>query len=158
MSGYIAITLRDWLDCVQSLNHSSAVFWCKKKAFKALEPGEKFYFLERGQFKSNADRFIVGSGEFSEFEKGTSLAMWNRYTTKLGIRTFEDFEKNIESIYHNKSSEIGCIVLNRISFFPKKISLDDCAVAFSPYIVSGKCITFEECTRIDQAVKEKENG
>lgn len=45
-----------------------------------------------------------------------------------------------------------------MSFFDKKVSLDDCDVAFSPYIVSGKCITSDECLRIESVAKEKSNG
>ena len=151
MAGYIAITMSDWLDCVNSLNNGSAVFWCKKKSFKALLPGEKFYFLERGRFKSNADRYIVGRGVFSEFDRGDSKTMWGKYTTRLGFRKFEDFEAHIESVYHDSSIELGCIVLDKICFFKRKISLDECDVDFSPYIVSGKCLTSDECARIENA-------
>ena len=158
MAGYIAITMSDWLDCIAASGNSSAVFWCKKKNFKALLPGEKFYFLERGQFRSNADRFIVGSGEFLEFKKGKSFEVWDKYTTKLGFSTLEELEEHIEAVYHNKTFEIGCIVLNNIAFFNRKISLDECGVDFSPYIVSGKCITSDECIRIEKAAKEIENG
>lgn len=112
MEGYIAITMSDWLSCIRSLNITSAVFWCKKRNFKALSPGEKFYFLERGQFKSNAERYIVGSGEFSEFDKGNSEAIWKKYNNRLGFRTFDAFEAHIANIYHECSIEIGCIVLN----------------------------------------------
>lgn len=153
MAGYIAITMSGWLENIKSSSYSSAVFWCKKKSFKALTPGDRFYFLERGSFKSNADRFIVGSGVFVEFTKGRSTEMWAKYANRLGFKTFEEFEKHLEGLYHEKKTEIGCIVLDKIVFFKRKVSLDECSVDFSPYIVSGKSINSDECTRIERVVE-----
>lgn len=153
MAGYIAITMSGWLENVKSSSSSSAVFWCKKKSFKPLTPGDRFYFLERGSFKSNADRFIVGSGEFFEFTKGRSTEMWKKYTNRLGFKTVEEFEEHLEGLYHEKEMEIGCIVLDKIVFFKHKVSLDECSVDFSLYIVSGKSINSDECARIERVVE-----
>ena len=155
MAGYIAITTSDWINSIKANTASSAVFWCKKKNFIALSSGEKFYFLEKGRFSSNADRFIVGYGEFTRFETIDSSLAWEKYSKALGFEEEQDFRNQIKSIYRSEQSfDLGCIVLNHVHFFKKKLSLAECDIEFSPYIVSGKKLDEEECLRIDSKSKE----
>ena len=155
MAGYIAITTSDWIDSIKANGISCAVFWCKKKNFIALSPGEKFYFLEKGQFSSSADRYIVGDGEFCGFEKVDSSQAWDKYSNALGFDTEQDFRNQLKIIYHcDGSFDLGCIVLNQVRFYKKKISLAECDIEFSPYIVSGKKLDTKDCNKVESKSKE----
>ena len=80
--------------------------------------------------------------------------MWKKYSTKLGFSTRLDFETNIENIYHDKSIEIGCILINQLHFYKRRLSLDECNIDFSRYIVSGKKIGPEDCKKIENTAGE----
>jgi hypothetical protein len=45
MGGYITLTTHDWIQSIKNLNNGKAVFWCKKKNFKAVCAGEPIYFV-----------------------------------------------------------------------------------------------------------------
>lgn len=155
MAGYIAITTSDWIKSIKANEILYAVFWCKKKNFVALLPGEKLYFLEKGPFSSSAERFIVGAGEFCRFEKVDLAQVWDKYSFALGFDTEQDFRNQIKSIYHSDDSfDLGCIVLNHVRFYKRKLSLTECEIEFSPYIVSGKKIDSEDCNRIERKSEE----
>lgn len=128
----------------------NAVFWCKKTNFKALKKDEPFFFLERGKFESNADRYIVGYGNFQGFQRLQYTDAWKKFNTKLGFDTKEKFEACIMNIYHGEISDIGCIALSNVHFYDIKRFLEDCYIDFSPYIVSGKKINSDECERIER--------
>ena len=154
MAGYIAITTSEWIENIKSLNTETAVFWSKKASFKALNKDEPFYFLRRGSFASNADRYIVGRGFFSKFERLDPQIAWTLYEKTLGFNTKGDFERMISSLYRGEIREIGCTVLEGIQFFLTERSLEDCSIDFSPYIVSGKRLSSSDCARIENAYKE----
>ena len=154
MAGYIAITTSDWVNSVKVNGVSSAVFWCKKKSFVAISPGERFYFLERGKFTSSADRYIVGRGDFCRFELINASHAWEIYGNQLGLDSKQSFQEQIRTIYHDDSFDLGCIILDQIVFYKEKVSLAACGIDFSPYIVSGKKLDVEECRRIDSKTEE----
>lgn len=93
MSGFIAITSEEWIEYLKNNNKDLALFWCKKKTFKALKYGEDFYFLRRSSFKSNADRFIVGKGSYVEFRIMHSNIIWSEYGNSVGYKEKEEFLK-----------------------------------------------------------------
>ena len=51
-------------------------------------------------------------------------------------------------IYGKEHADLGSIVLNNLVFYEKPVSIQECGIDFSPYIVSGKTITNEECEKI----------
>lgn len=148
MTGFIAITTSEWILNIKGSKKTRAVFWCKKNNFKALVKGEPFFFLQRGKFESNADRYIVGYGEYQEFHRLKYFDAWTKYGKGLGFNTRKEFEACMNSTYHGSIEDIGCILLSNIHFFDTMRSLLECDVEFSPYIVSGKKINAEECLRI----------
>lgn len=150
MAGYIALTTSEWVDCIKAFHHKSAVFWRKRSVFKALQPGEPFYFLRRGKFSSNDERFLAGKGLFVDFEELEVCDAWKKYNTKLGFPSKELFDAQVKNLYNNDVHKIGCIYLSDVFFFDNECSLADCNVDFSPYIVSGKAISDEVCSKIDE--------
>ena len=149
MRGYIGLTTTEWIEFIQrNTSCDKAVFWCKKKSFRALNMGEPFYFLRRGKFSSNADRYILGYASFLRFEKMSVIDAWERYKTALGFEDNSSYLDSIKNIYGNCDFELGCIVLNKPVFFMSGVSLAACNIDFSPCIVSGKTITDEECSQI----------
>lgn len=101
MAGFIAITSEGWIEYLKNNRKDLdfAVFWCKKKTFKALKCGEDFYFLRRSSFKSNADRFIAGKGSFVEFKTIQSNIIWSEYGNSVGFEEEEEFVNNVRKIY-----------------------------------------------------------
>ena len=154
MAGYIAITTPAWIENNKSTGTEAAVFWSKKTTFKAVDKGEPFYFLRRGRFNSNADRYIAGRGLFVRFIRLNPMDAWNLFGEKLGFESKGAFEENVSSLYHGEIQELGCIVLEKVKFFFQEISLEECKIDFSPYIVSGKKLSDSDCIRIEEAVKE----
>ena len=149
MHGFIALTNQEWINNQINNNGSDAVFWRKQCNFKALSSGEPFYFLKRGHFESNNDRFIVGKGVFSAIEVLFPTNAWEKYHAKLGYATKEDFLAAVRSVYKEENPALGCIILRNVCFFDRPVSLSAARIDFSQYIVSGKTISAENCSNID---------
>lgn len=154
MAGFIAITTPEWIKNIRSMQVDTAVFWNKKTSFKAITQGEPFYFLRRGSFTSNSERFISGRGIFKGFQKLEPYEAWTRYGKLLGFLSKKEFEEKISNFYKGKTGQLGCIVLDKVEFFAKELSLEECSIVFSPYIVSGKKLTDVECIQIESKSKE----
>ena len=96
MAGFIEITSEKWIDYLKSHKKDFAVFWCKKKSFKALKCGDDFYFLRRSGLKTNADRYIAGKGAFVEFKLMPVNMIWSEYGNCVGFEKEEDFIVNVK--------------------------------------------------------------
>lgn len=147
LKGYIGIANADWCNNLQILNLSKAVFWRKKTSFKALKEGEYFYFLNRKAV--DGVRFIVGRGKFSEYNRISPHEAWELYNQALGYLNKETFLESVRNIYKTEDVELSYIVLKDVVFFNNSVTLEECKIAFSPYIVSGKTINEDECERLN---------
>ena len=146
MNGYIALTSSDWCYNLKKNGNKQAIFWRKRLQFKAIAPGEYYFFYSK---TSNCNaRCIVGYAVYKETRIVRSLEAWKEFKTDLGSASEEDFLNAIQSFYKEADVNLGCICLDNIHFFETPVSLKDCGVEFSPYIVSGKRITREECNAI----------
>lgn len=153
MPGYISITDNEWCENQRRANPDYAVFWRKRLAFRAIKPGETFYFLKRSPI--NGERCLVGKATYvnsceKEFEDA-----WNAYGSKLGVSSREAFEQKVNSIYKERDVKLGCIILNNLIFLEKAIPLSKCGIDFSPYIVSGKTIDEQSCKKVDTIFAEE---
>lgn len=158
MGGYIALTTQDWILSLKAMKAETAVFWRKKKSFKAVQVGEPIYFLRRGSFSSNSERYIVGNGLFYKHELLPANEAWIKHSTQLGFRCEQDFNEAVFKIYKEQNPELGCLRISKVQFYETPISLMDAKIDFSPYIVSGKKISVEECNRIDSLEMEVQSG
>lgn len=154
MGGFIALTTQEWISSIRDSGIREAVFWRKRKTFKAIGPGENFYFLQRGSVLQNDNRYIVGKGVFVKNELLRADLAWNLYGEKLGFENSGQFFKEIYNIYKEKNPELACLTLNQILFYKKPVAIVDVGVKFSPYTVSGKKISETECKCIDRASEE----
>lgn len=155
MKGYIGIANADWCNNLQKFGMSVAVFWSKKPSFKALEKGEYFYFLNRQAI--NGFRFIIGRGKFVEWYKTSPREAWKEYKRTLGYPDEETFLENVRSIYKTDDIELGFIVLKDVEYFNNGVTLSECKIDFSTYIVSGKTINENECTRLNYMLERSIN-
>lgn len=159
MAGYITLTNPSWIEFLQKKQFSEAVFWRKKRNFKVLSKGEPIYFLMRGSFSTNSERLICGYGTFDNFEVLNPDEAWNKYNQKLGSETKADFQTMCKTIYKNEDIEVGCICMTNITFLSCPVSIGECRIDFSPFTVSGKGITDEDCEKINLAIRRRnENG
>ncbi len=150
MGGFIILTSYDWLISIKKTGLNNAIFWRKKKTFKAIESNDSIYFLKRGHFSSNYDRYIVGKGTYISNDYGSAENVWERYNKATGYLTKESFMKAVYSIYKEPNPNLGCIIIKNIIVFPKGVSLAEAGISLSPYTVSGKTISQEECDLIDK--------
>ena len=151
MSGFIAITSDDWCSFLQKNGSDCAVFWRKKTSFKALQNGEPFFFLNRK--RKGGMRFGVGYGIFNNWELLDSKDAWRKYGTQLGFPTETDFMQGVTDMYGRYDVELGCICLINMRFYEHGIAPEQCGVDFSPYIVSGKTISDNECRNLLNALE-----
>lgn len=157
MKGYIAISNDAWCNYLKSLQSTKAVFWRKKAAFKALREGEYFYFLNRKPVEKV--RFIVGRGKYAGWSLLSPSKAWAEHNRTLGYQDEDAFIQSIRSIYKTDDIELGCILLNEVEFFEVPVNLKKCDVDFSPYIVSGRTITDDECARLNEMIeRNKQDG
>lgn len=150
MSGYIALTTPEWISSVKSLGNNTAVFWRKKKSFKAVQLGESIYFLQRGTFTSNSNRYIVGSGIFADHELLLAEEAWEKYGNMLGFPEKSLFLACVKKQYKESNPQLSCLLLTGVKLFPRSISLVEANIDFSPYIVSGKKINDDDCRSIEE--------
>lgn len=153
MKGYIGIANDDWCNHLRSSNSSCAVFWRKKAVFKALQKGEYFFFLNRKAV--DGKRYVVGRGKYDEWHIFSAREAWDKYGGALGYQEKSKFLDSIKAIYKTDEVDLGCILLKEVVFFEQSVSLSDCCIDFSPYIVSGKTINEEECTRLNSALERR---
>lgn len=150
MSGFIALTTPDWITSIKSTNGQTAVFWRKKRYFKALVCGERMYFLQRGSFSSNDNRYIVGSGMFLEQKQYSAEDAWDSFGELMGFPDKKLFTDSVRKMYKEKNPQLSCLILGDVKFYRKPVSLSDAHIDFSPYIVSGKTISEAECASIEK--------
>lgn len=149
MKGYIALTKDTWWDYIYENSLSTAVFWKKRTTFKALVKNDRFYFLYRAS--QAPDRNIVGWADFDCFKVLKPAEAWAQFGEMLGCSSQKTFFDNVYSIYGKEAIDsIGCIVLKKIHFCKSPHSLRKLGIEFSPYTVSGKIITDEECRKVEK--------
>lgn len=146
MKGYIAITSSEWFDTLKENLVIEAVFWRKRLAFKALEEGDYYFFYVKN--KATNIRQISGYALYKSSSTVNCKDAWRQYHSKLGSNSEDGFLENVSSIYKTTDITLGCIYLTDVVFFDEPIDLDACKIEFSPYIVSGKTITQEDCKTI----------
>lgn len=149
MNGYVAITNTEWCQYIRLSHLNEAVFWRKKNTFKALKDGELFYFLSRTNPTEASSRQIVGRASFKGCNILPAKEAWLAYGTQLGFATRTAFAESVMQLYKSPDVHLGCILLEQIQFLSSPITLQECGVEFSPYIVSGRTIDLHECERIN---------
>lgn len=150
MRAYIALTTPEWISAIKALEEGNAIFWRKKQSFKAIDIGEKIYFLQRGSFSSNKERFVVGSGIFSGQEMIRAEEAWEKYGLLLGLKEKELFLDSVKKMYKESNPLLSCLQLRNTKFYAVPVSLASANVDFSPYTVSGKIISEAECSAIEE--------
>ncbi|WP_455543528.1 hypothetical protein [Intestinibacter sp.] len=155
--GYIGVTDNDWAEFVINNKLNLVNFWRKKNAFKAINPGDIFFFLKKNnsvEKKQKLERKIIGYGIFKEFRVTSVEEAWQDYEKGNGCENIHLFHKKINEMYNLENDEIkiGSIILEDINIFDYPVYLSKIGIDFANSIVSGKTITIEEVNRILEAV------
>jgi putative restriction endonuclease len=121
-NGYIGLTDPDWYSFLRSHPHVDEVnFWQPhgERAFRALKPGEMFFFKLRAPHKA-----IAG---FAFFERYESLPAWLAWDCFAEMNGAPDFESMIDRISRLRGEDgisqkagdfrIGCVMLSAPVFF-----------------------------------------
>ncbi len=147
--GFIAITSVEWFDFIFSHDLKNANFWCKKKSFKALLPGQPLFFLKKNVKGEKGERKVVGFGLFNHFEVCSAQQAWELYGLGNGFDSYSNFYKGTKGILSTDNDEaLGCIILKDITFFSEPVFLSDLNIPFASSIVSGKGISAQEVNTI----------
>jgi putative restriction endonuclease len=120
--GYIGLTDPDWYSFLRGQPRVDEVnFWQPhgKRAFRALEPGEMFFFKLRAPHKA-----VAGFGFFERYESLPAWLAWDCFAEMNGA---PDFESMIDRICRLRGEDataqragdfqIGCILLSAPVFF-----------------------------------------
>lgn len=157
MPGYIALTDSNWVENQKLLRNSEVVFWRRKTSFVAIKESEPFFFL--GKKNSAGKRMLLGVASYKRHRLMSADEAWEYYGNKLGFPQKAQFLEKIGAFYKESCVNLGCIELNNVTFFRVPVDLDNCKVNFSPYIVSGKTITDDECQSIyDRLIAGEEHN
>lgn len=150
--GFIGVTDNQWFNFHRRSYLGNEVnFWRKNtNTFKAIEMGDKFFFLVKNPKGIKAERKLRGYGDFVRFEVLGIDEAWDKYRECNGYRCKNEFiEKFLELYGENcRDKEVGCIILDNIVFFEEGICLSELGIEFKNSIVSGKCISEDEVESI----------
>ncbi len=122
LKGYIGLTDPDWYSFLNAQPHIDEVnFWQPhgNRAFRALNPGELFFFKLRAPLKT-----IAGFGFFERYERLPAWLAWDCFKEMNGA---PDFESMIDRICRLRNADeqsnmagdflIGCIMISAPVFF-----------------------------------------
>lgn len=115
----VAVTDRDWFEHLRSRPEITEVnFWSPGSApFRALEPGELFFFKLHAP-----DNYIAGFGIFAHANTLPCSLAWDAFGDANGANTFEEMRARIARYRHTAPGDridfiIGCRVLAPAFFF-----------------------------------------
>jgi putative restriction endonuclease len=118
--GYVGLTDPDWYSYLSSLQRVDEVnFWQPHggRAFRALSPGDPFFFKLRAPQKA-----IAGFGFFERYESLPAWVAWDLFGDKNGAADFDRMLERILKLRDGDSSRtgdfrIGCIMITAPVFF-----------------------------------------
>lgn len=143
--GFIAVTSDKWFDFIYSHDLKRVNFWCKKKAFKAILPGQPLFFLRKNSRGETGERKVVGFGILDYFELCSCQQAWDFYGLGNGFSSYSNFYEGVKEILDKDTDEnLGCIILKDLTFFSKPVFLSNLNIPFQSVIVSGKKISSDE--------------
>jgi len=166
MRGYIGNTDFEWYRFLSAQPDLDEVnFWQPSggRGFKAIKPGEPFFF--RLKAPHNA---IAGFGYFASFSVLPAWLAWESFGITNGARDFDEMRARIE-YYRRRSGSaiparpgdygIGCIMVASPVFFPEELWVREPA-DWSANIVSGRGedLTSGEGLRIFTECMERSSG
>lgn len=139
----VAVTNIEWFKLLRGLPPLEVVnFWRPGTAnFKALQPGEMFYFM-----LASPIRKIGGYGTFDAFEHMTISDAWLHFGAGNGVLTLKDFYDRMGSFENTVPSsrdtdrEIGCVRLRNSVFLDDTEfkTAEELGIKFAPNIVAYK--------------------
>jgi putative restriction endonuclease len=140
MRAYVGITDQDWYRYLASRPHLDEVnFWRPKgdRAFKALFPGEPFFFKTHHPHNK-----VVGGGFFSGFAALRVSEAWDLYGEANGVSCLAEMQKRIaryrrSSMSPGEDPRIGCVLIRDATFFPPDLQVDQ-PPDFGLNVVQGK--------------------
>lgn len=122
MTGYIGLTDPKWYSFLNARDELDEVnFWQPhgKRTFRALKPGEPFFFKLRAPYKA-----ICGFGFFQRYESLPAWLAWEFFETMNGAPDFRAMIDRIIRLRRESISrpflgefQIGCIMISAPVFF-----------------------------------------
>jgi putative restriction endonuclease len=147
----IGTTDQDWFQYLRDLNDDAKLlfinFWTPTPwNFKALNKGDKFYFMLKSPIRK-----IGGYGVFERYEESLPSEAWDKYLQSNGASSLNELLNRVDKYAGKNSSEyqkgnidkIGSIILTNPVFFDDSDFFDphDFGFEYSKHIVKFK--TFE---------------
>lgn len=146
---YVGVTDGDWYHFLADRPYlSEANFWRpnEEKNFRALKPGEPFFFKTH-----HPHNRVVGGGYFQTFERLPLSSAWDIFQEANGAADEDEMRRKIgryrkQPISQWEDPVIGCILLRDIRFFDPPA---DPPPNFAPNIVQGKTYDLSSDTNAD---------
>ena len=140
MNGFVANTDFDWFTFLKERQPLDEVnFWQPSggDAFRAVQPGEPFFFrLKKPHYA------IAGFGVFARHEIVSAKLAWEAFAERNGAPTFTAMCARIEKYRHGqppdqlKQYKIGCVMISQPAFFAQSDWVSE-PQGFSRNIVRG---------------------
>lgn len=140
MKAYVGVTDGDWYRFLAARPELNEVnFWRPGggQAFRALTPGEPFFF--KTKYPHNR---IVGGGFFSGYACLHLSEAWNLFGEANGVASIDQLRSKISAYRNDQNGPnydpiIGCVFIRDVTFFPPDASADP-PPDFAPSLVQGK--------------------
>jgi putative restriction endonuclease len=107
----IAKTHQAWFDNLKMRDCKEVIFWTPSD-WKIREnlSGKPWYFIKKGSVPA-----LMGVGKFRSYSTYTVYVAWEKYSTKLGVDSLDEFMKVIGRT--NTTVQIGCIELYDVEYW-----------------------------------------
>jgi putative restriction endonuclease len=138
MRGYVGVTDLHWYRFLRDRQLTEANFWTPSgKVFKALEPGETFFFRLKAPISA-----VAGFGTYVTSHRMPDWLAWETFGAGNGCGSLKELSDRLGH-YRRKNgiethkADIGCIILNDVVMFPEGQWIPS-PPDWEPNIVSGK--------------------
>lgn len=140
VKAYVGVTDGDWYRFLAARPELNEVnFWRPGggQAFRALTPGEPFFF--KTKYPHNR---IVGGGFYSGYARLYLSEAWNLFGEANGVASIDQLRRKISGYRDDQNSPnydpiIGCVFIRDVTFFPPDASAEP-PPDFAPSLVQGK--------------------
>ena len=143
MKAFVGNTDYEWYSFLESSQQLDEVnFWrpSASQSFKALDPGEPFFF----KLKKEYNYAIAGFGLFLMYRPLTILEAWDVFGIRNGAPSLDQVWERVSQYTNHRGGEplhrnyrIGCILLSSPVFFPEPLWIEGPS-DWHPNIVFGK--------------------
>lgn len=141
MSSIAYITDKNMIEFHRIHGNTEMNFWrpTSSKRFTDFFEGDLLFFLAKGtEHGVHREKGIIGYGRYEEANMFSFRQMWNRFNTKNGYATLNEFKEAILKVSKTKSLSplYHCLTLKDVVFFQSPVYLSEIGISISASVES----------------------